>query len=80
MSFLALTSGSLPLIIAHWRINAQHPASTAVATDDPVATVVPPPGFGTIAFTPPAAISGFILPSLVYPLPDLDTVEFKSWL
>ena len=65
-------------VIAHCNISAQQPARTADATDDPVATVMPPPGFITVAFVPPAAISGLIRPSFVYPLPDDGTVVFKS--
>ena len=69
--------GSFFCITAHCSISAQQPASTDDATDDPVATVVPPPGFVTSAFTPPDAISGLIRPSFVYPLPDDATVVFK---
>ena len=61
-------------------MSAQHPASTEVAIDEPVTVATVPPGWGTNAFTPPAAISGFIRPSLVYPFPDCETVETKFWL
>ena len=63
------------LTTAHCKIKAHPPVTTAPATDPPVANPVPPPGLITVAFTPPAAISGFILLSLVYPLPDSLTTE-----
>lgn len=68
------------LTIAHCKINAHPPVTTAPATEAPVATPVPPPGLIIVAFIPPAAISGFILLSLVYPLPDSLTTELLFWL
>ncbi|MNM52618.1 hypothetical protein D3C76_601810 [compost metagenome] len=65
---------SLPFTIPHSIISAAQPAIIAAATLDPLTRTFVPSRPVVNAFIPPAARSGFILPSLVKPRPELSTI------